>query len=242
MNLTDVSKNIFLTKKKQKKIQLNMYPKYVIVPSNIVSILKTIEGYTNYDKNKKNIGSIGNEYAVSIIFFLDKLYPTKNIKGDKTQVKFSTSLKITPFYSGKLNEKVMFELNINGNITKTQSYKTKDIVSNLLYGIVGSFHTHPKFNHTENISQYSFFSNQDIFSLVNGSMYFSGLVFNRYIWLACKSDDSNLVPEEILREASRAELTSYDNLKKYVSSVKWSEFGLCLYEGKFGEKLNKIGG
>lgn len=240
MNLTTLAKNILYNKKQNKRITTSSFPSSLTVESEIVDKLKRLEQYTNKNADNRTQGAAGYEYALSAVFLVDKLYLSDPIRGNYQNVRVGTSLQLKPIYQGSRNEKVRFELTLNGKKRTTSTYETGKINKLFLYGVAASFHTHPKYFHNESLSQYTFFSPQDIASLVRGGLYISGLVFDRYLWLACKVDGATMIPSNKLSAGSRAELEGYDRLVSYVKSETWSEYGVMFYEGKLGGKLNRL--
>lgn len=241
MNLTILCKNILARKKKGTSISSGVYPSKLVLESELTDKLRKLESYTNSNEKNRTEGAVGYEYAITGVFLIDTLYYSNPIVGDYKHVSTATRSNIKPVYVGSKNEKVKFELQINDKKVTTKLYKTEDISKELLYGIAAQFHTHPKYIHTQAISQYSFFSPQDIASLVSGSGYILGLVVGRELWIAGKTDQSRMIPNTILAHASKLEaLQGNESVVSFLRSQSIKDYGIVLYFGKLGGSLTKV--
>jgi hypothetical protein len=192
----------------------------------------------SFEKGRQQ-GAIGWEYAFSILFFIDNIYISKVISGNYQSVSIGHKYNFVPTYTEQ-NKKVEFEIQLDDKKYKTKIFETEKIRENLIYGIAINFHTHPKYLHMPGISQYTFFSPQDIASLLNGSAPVQGLVMGPDLWLACRTKDSKMISPNLLSEASRIELNQgVDKIELFIKQ-NFKEFGIVFYHGKVGGKIKRI--
>ncbi|MDQ6985035.1 MAG: hypothetical protein Q9M91_00310 [Candidatus Dojkabacteria bacterium] len=240
MKFSILTKNIISKEKKGEAITSSTYPKDTYLDSEIIKKLKDIERFTNNEGFlTKKSGAVGWEYAVSLYFLIDKIYISKPISGNYSSVNVGGGARVHPIYSQD-NSNVKFELEIGDLKQITKNYKTKDLGSEIRFGKAATFHTHPKFYHDENTYQYGFFSHADISSLLYGNSSVLGLIAGNNLWLACKTNDSRMIPNELLSEASRQEVISgVESMKNFVSS-NLNEYGIIFFFGSFGGKLKRV--
>lgn len=241
MKFSDLSKKLLEEIKKNDYIKSSDYPGDIYFETEISKKVAEINEYTNKDsfENGRSEGAIGWEYAFSVLTFQDNLYISKVLKGNYESVSISHTYNFNPTYKDQ-NKNVQFEINFDDKKYKTGFYETEKIRSNLLYGIIITFHTHPKFIHSKDLAQYTFYSSRDMYSLIHGRTPILGLIMGRDLWLACRTKDSVMVPAELLSEASRIELyDGIDKVKTFVSS-HMKNFGITFYYGKVGGSLKKL--
>jgi hypothetical protein len=248
MMLTDLSKNILTKLKNTGSLTLSDWPTDITLESEVTKNLRSLESYTNKESFlTPSQGAVGWEYGIYIYFIIDKIFISNTIKGDYESVNISKKVNIDTVY---LNEKkqisksggefVKFNLDLNGKKFVTNTYKTKDLQSGLINGVIANFHTHPKYYHDKNTSQYTFFSSQDITSLLYGRTPILGLLAGNNIWICCKTSNSQMIPSSLLAEASRLELNEGVNgVNKFIQS-SLSDFGIVFYHGTFGSKLRRL--
>ncbi len=238
MRFTALSKTLLNKTKEGKELVASDYPSDIILDSHVTSSLKSIENYTNSSGNKQQ-GAAGWEYAVTAFFLIDEIYISSAIAGDYSSVSIKNSVDLKPLYKDN-NTKVQFELSIGKKKFKTKYYITSELMNGYLYGNVASFHTHPKYFLSPGTFQYTFFSGQDIISLLSSNAPILGLIAGRKLWLACKTSKSRMIPNGVLAEASQIELMQgQDGLNKYVKE-NLKEFGIVFYAGSLGGRLNKL--
>jgi len=229
MKLLDLSKVILRKQKAAKQISSTDYPDKITVDRDFVNKLRTIAGYTDSTKSKEQ-GSGGWEYEMSVIYLVDKFYFTKPVSGDYSSVQSKHSIGYKPIYSND-NTKVNFEIDLSGKTQKSPTYKVQDLQKELLFGFIATFHTHPKYFHDRNTFQYTFYSGADIVSLLNGRAFCSGLIAGDYVWLACKTKHSTMIPNEYLSRATQLEFESgNDAVAKFVKE-NLKQFGIVFYYG-----------
>jgi hypothetical protein len=248
MMLTDLSKNILGKLKIQSSLSISDWPSDITLESEVTKNLRSLESYTNKESFlTPSQGAVGWEYGIYIYFVIDKIYISNTIKGDYESVNISKKINLDPVY---LNEKkqvsqsggefVKFNLELNGKKVTTNTYKTRDLQTGLINGVIANFHTHPKFYHDKNTSQYTFFSSQDISSLIYGRTPMLGLLAGSNIWVCCKTSISQMIPSQLLSEASRLELNEGVNGVNLFIQNALNDFGIVFYHGTFGSKLRRL--
>lgn len=241
MKFSDLSKKLLEEIKKNDYAKQSDYPTEIYFEPDISKKISEINEYTNKDSFEKgrSEGAIGWEYAFSVLFFSDNVYISKVLKGNYESVSISHSYNFNPVYKDQ-NKKVQFEINLDDKKYKTGILETEKIRNNLVYGITITFHTHPKFIHNKDLSQYTFYSSRDMFSLIHGRTPILGLVMGKDLWLACRTRDSVMIPSELLNEASKIELYEGIEKVKLFVSAQMKNFGIVFYYGKVGGMLKRV--
>jgi hypothetical protein len=234
MNLTQLANLIFKNRKLGRKLAIGQWPSNITLETNVQKSIQQLSKYTHQEgiimKSERKPGS-GWEYEFSLLYFIDKVYPTPSVTGSHTQVTFSHSLSSDIEYNNE-NTKVKFNLKIDSKSVKTDWYETNKLEQPIQAGFFGSFHTHPK----RSDGQYSFFSMQDISSLLNGSHELIGIVTYKKIFLACRTDNSVIPGPEAFSKTnvSGIENISRSDLEGFLDS------SIILYGGTVGAKLTRF--
>lgn len=239
MDLLKLSHNLFKKRAEGKPFESKDWPSNISLPKDVSSRAKDIEKFTNKNANGQREGSGGWEYAFSALVVMDKIHISKAISGDYGSVQVKHRYGLNPFYKDN-NYKVQFEVQFDDRKVKTTWYDTPKIQQFFPHGIIASFHTHPKYYHQDGSFQYTFFSGQDISSVVHGGIPIQGMIAGKHMWLACKTANSVMIPNELLSEASRIEYREGMNaVPNYVKS-NFAQFNVPIYFGNVGGSLNRI--
>lgn len=240
--LQSVIKKYFENIKNQKRIDRSIYPQSIYFSTELIEKIKTIRSYTTpsagFFASKDKVGISGWEYAIQCVYFVDKLYIGKPIAGNYSSVSISQKIHVEPLYRNN-NQEVSFSLHIGDLQQKTAWYQTKNI-NKPIFGVGALFHTHPKVVDREGNVHYSFFSGQDIHSLIYGNSPIVGLIAGSDIWLACKTSSSANISGSCLNSIN-------SNTKQRIfieqnSEIKKELFdsNIVFYEGTLGQKLTKV--
>lgn len=242
MTLAEISKKFLPSLIEGQSPKFSQWPSSIILESAITENNRKINKMTNSEGffSNREQGAVGNEFAFSVLYFYDQIYISKVFGGDKQSVSISHRYGAKPVYT-KDNSKLNFEISFDEKIFKTKLYDSKLFSGTKLnHGIVATFHSHPKFYIERGVSQFTFFSSQDISSLLHGRTPVLGLVAGSDVWLACKSDISSMIPGNLLQEATRLELEKgNDEVAKFVKS-NLKDFGIPIYKGKIGSRLERV--
>jgi hypothetical protein len=241
MKFKDLSKQILKKTKEGKEITAYDWPSDIILEKDIVNKAKDLSSFTNKEGFfPKKSGAVGWEYGFSTLFLIDEIYISKSISGNYQSVSMGHSFSFKPVYSED-NSKLKFEILLDDKKHISKSYETKTLSNDsVIYGLSASFHTHPKFYHQTGQAQYTFFSGQDITSLLYGRTPILGLIAGSKIWLACKTSISRMISGEHLAQASRIELEQgNDAVTKYIKE-NMKEYGIVFYYGSLGGGLQKL--
>ncbi|GAB4286481.1 MAG: hypothetical protein Kow0081_4450 [Candidatus Dojkabacteria bacterium] len=237
MNLDKLAIEIFKKYPGGQGITSSDLPDRISFPKNITKRIKSIERYTN--KNTKDQGAAGWEYAFSVLLVQDELYISSVQSGNYENVKVSHSYKVRPEIDQKRN-KLQLIIRFDNLTIKSKYYELQEFTPPIIHGLIATFHTHPKYFYNRHTFQYTFFSPQDIFALVYGRTPVLGLIAGGDIWLAVKTVNAKQIPGELLLEASKIELQAgMDAVKNFVKQ-QMRNFGICFYYGKVGGTFTKI--
>ena len=136
----------------------------------------------------------GRERAISVWYADKELIVTSVTKGDETSVttKDSISIRYIPHPTKKAYYRK--EIFVNGKkIKQTEVFHErapKKIEINYLFNM----HTHPKHVGSDGVTRYSFFSTQDIRSLISSKAIMTGLVTDKLWFLVRTSETSEYIP------------------------------------------------
>lgn len=242
MTLTEISKNFLPILQGGKYPKFSQWPSSILLESAITESNRKINKMTNSEGffSKREHGAVGNEFAFSVLYFYDQIYISRILSGDKQSVSISHRYSAKPIYNSD-NTKLQFEISFDQKSFKTRFLETKLFNKvKLIHGIVATFHSHPKFYVERGVYQFTFFSGQDISSLIYGRTPVLGLVAGNDVWLACRSDLSVMIPSNLLQEATRLELEKgNDEVVKFVKS-NFKDFGIPIYKGKIGSRLQRV--
>lgn len=242
MTLTEISKKFLPLLQEGKFPKFSQWPSSILLESAITENNRKINKMTNSEGffSNREHGAVGNEFAFSVLYFYDQLYISKVFGGDRQSVSISHRYGAKPIYTSD-NKKLQFEISFDEKNFKTKLYESKVFNGiKLIHGIVATFHSHPKFYIERGVSQFTFFSGQDITSLIYGRTPVLGLVAGSDVWLACRSDISAMIPGNLLQEATRLELEKgNDEVAKFVKA-NFKDFGIPIYKGKIGSRLERV--
>lgn len=214
-----------------KLLELSQYPEIISFDSKTVANIKSIHSYTNPTRLFKKDGLSGWEYAFSIFFLIDELYISPIISGtyQQVQVAHKVSFKTIPLQ----NERVSIEIALDKRTFKSKPYPYERLRSRVNQGFIASFHSHPT-EMVESKAYSSFFSAQDIRSLVYGSIPMLGLVTHTDIWFLGKSKGSQNISVSVLQESSR--LLNKEGVLAVKQFLKQSakDSGIAMYQGRVG--------
>ena len=165
----------------------------------------------------------GLERALSVFWADGELVVTSVVKGDETSVKSNHNLNVKysphPTRKGYLRK----EIYLNGKLLKRKDIYHKNIPKKVTVEYLFNIHTHPKSSNTETVS-YSFFSKQDVSSLLSSGAIISGLVTDR-LWLLVRTSESPISP--VLEDGQISAETLKDQMK------------FVVYEAEFKKKAIK---
>jgi hypothetical protein len=162
----------------------------------------------------------GLERAVSVFWVDGELVVTSIVKGDEKSVKSNHNLNVKysphPTRRGYLRKEVY----LNEKLLKRKDVYHKNVPKKVVVEYLFNMHTHPKNSNTETVS-YSFFSKQDVSSLLSSGAIISGLVTDR-LWLLVRTSESPSSP--VLEDEQISVETLKDQMK------------FTIYEAEFNNK------
>jgi len=170
--------------------------------------------------------SDGKERAISIWYADGELIVTSVTKGDETSVttKDSISIKYLPHSTRKgYYRKEVF---VNKKLLKQVDIFYERVPKKLEINYLFNMHTHPKHIDGEGLPQYSFFSVQDIRSLLSSQAIMVGLVTDK-LWFLMRTSET---PRTI--SLNDTEILTVDMLK--------NDMKLGVYCGNFNSKVIKL--
>ncbi len=217
----------------------SFWPQSITLESSITSRLKDLSRYTNKEPFfAKKSGAVGWEYGLSILFVADSVYISQVYSGNYSSVGIKSTYEIKPVQVD--SAKVKLDITFGDKKFSSKPYPLEQLSSGIINGVVATFHTHPKFYHSANVTQFTFFSLTDINSLIISSVPIMGLIAGNYVWLACKTSSSKLVPDILLNQATRIELEKgNEGLKEFVKE-NLLNFGIVFYFGSIAGKLERV--
>lgn len=239
MSLTALAKLIIEWKKRSKNISPSDWPTYFYLEDDSRKAFQRIAKFStsgNTSLFNKRTGSTGNEYSVTIGYFIDRLYYSEPTRGDYVSVVPSTRLSATPVQEGN---SAYFNLVVGESNFKTPKYEI-DKLQNIDYGIIMIAHTHPRVYFEDDSYIHTFFSPADINFLRHTQAQMLSIVTEKGVWVACKTSSSISLQSNDLAEITRLEKeASREEMKDYISS-NLKNSGLVFYEGGINSKLYKI--
>lgn len=217
-------------------------------------------------------GSTGWEYGFDLVvvegkYFYTQSYTSRNYE----QVQSQTSLKVEPSWQdyGSAGKKILVDkIFLNqvevGKINYIEEPQIKERIAKaydgkLQIGFISSFHSHPRNQYVLPNGQkyfiYTFFSEQDLKSLMGGRSHMLGLVTDR-LWIAARTDTSSMPSQaelsaitqleyDITLKQTREGITPNGNSAEYqefinLASDTFRKHNIVLYMAKFGSKLAKV--
>lgn len=165
----------------------------------------------------------GKERAVSVWYADGDLIVTSVTKGDESSVvtRDSMSIKYVPHPTRKGYYRK--EVYINKSLVRKIDVFHERVPKKIELSYLFNMHTHPKYIGNDGTSNYSFFSAQDIRSLISSQAIVAGLVTDR-LWLLIRTSDT---PKFVAYDDS--EFLTPDKLK--------NEMALGVYCAEFNGKV-----
>lgn len=131
----------------------------------------------------------GLERAISVFWADGELVITSVVRGSETSVSSNHSVNVRyiphPTRKGYLRK----ELLVDGSIKKRKDVYFKKVPKKVTVEYLFNMHTHPPYSIPNGEKRYSFFSAQDIRSLISSKAVISGLITDR-LWLIVRSSDT----------------------------------------------------
>lgn len=173
----------------------------------------------------KMTDSDGKERAISVWYADKELIVTSVTKGDETSVvtKDSISVRYVPHPTKKKYYRK--EVLVNKKLIKKMDIYYEKAPKKIEINYLFNMHTHPKSIRNDGQPIYSFFSVQDIRSLISSQAIMTGLVTDK-LWLLMRTSDT---PNTVSYNDS--EILTVDNLK--------SDMKLGVYCAEFNRKAIK---
>ncbi len=197
---------------------------------------------------KEHSGSTGWEYEFVVacvddsIYFSDP-YTSRNYE----QVSSGHSLQIDMSFDQVkqiVTDKVLLDqkqVGVNVYMGRENIDKRNDKIKRgvMPVGFVCHIHSHPQIM-SPNLDKaiYTFFSPQDIESLLTKELNCLGLVSDR-LWLACRTKDSTMPTHRDLHSVTTAEALTPGDLVNIASDIM-SRYEIVLYVSPFGGKLERV--
>lgn len=219
--------------------------------------IKELRKYTDStaDKfSKEHVGSTGWEYEMMMAEFDGKFfYSAPSTSRDYTQVTSKHSLGVKPALDNAtmtLTEEVTIDDKVVSKTKITGRDKVEKRIKEVWSGeasthktrpqFVCHFHSHPQVQVSGSEKRiYTFFSSQDLSSLLYGSTPIMGLVTDR-LWLLMKPKNSGLSPTPAdLQEVTRTEAQDPANLEAKAAEVM-NKYGFALYVAPFGGTFKRL--
>ncbi|MCA9379123.1 hypothetical protein KC640_01720, partial [Candidatus Dojkabacteria bacterium] len=248
------------------KHAIDSFPQEVLVPGESRSGLfrstnifwekiATLRKYTDSGADnfsEKHHGSTGWEYEIMMAYIDGKFfYSSPTTSKDYTQVQSKHSLRFemehdprskTPSVKDHIfiDDKKVGSLVAHGP-EQIQARNRKMQEKTFQAGFVCHFHSHPQIQLQGSKRRiYTFFSPQDLNSLMYGSTPIMGLVTDR-LWLLVKPPTNNLPPtRQELQEVTRVEVQDPESLTNAAGKLM-QKYNWTLYTAKFGAgKLVKV--
>lgn len=224
----EIAKKVIET---SKILELSHYPEIISFDSKILTSIKSIHSFTNPTRLFKKDGLSGWEYAFSVFLLIDEIYVSPIISGtyQQVQVAHKVSFKTIPLQ----NEKAIIQIELDKRTFKSKPYSYELLRTKVNQGFVASFHSHPT-ELFDSKSYSSFFSAQDLQSLLYGSIPILGLVTRTDIWFLGRSKVSQNIPVQILHEASLVlNKDGTSELKRFLKQST-KDYGITMYHGRIG--------
>lgn len=127
----------------------------------------------------------GNERAISVFWIDGELLLTSVAKGDESSVKTNNNISVKYVVHPSRKDYFRKEITVNGSVVKrTDVYKEK-IPKSVDIKYLFNMHTHPKSMNGD----FSFFSLQDINSMIGSKAVITGLVTDK-LWILVRTSDT----------------------------------------------------
>jgi len=208
------------------------WPPQIFLDDQAWEAVRRLYNFTSLDNN---------EYETAFFYVGGETFTTGAVRGSnqsvsashKIQVNFTIDQKFKQYYS---------TVEVDGNIISKKPIEPSTISAHSEIGFLFNLHTHPLHVNQQGKNTYSFFSSQDVATLLNGDNICAGLITDS-LWLICKTDDSlatlGEVGEEVLQQISSSAFAGEEYLEKLIKS-QMDNWGLVFYRAKFQEPLTKV--
>jgi len=232
MNEVEFFKFLFKWRKENKYPNSYYWPNYLKFSNKIWDTIKTLNRLTAKDSH---------EYESSLFYEGNNVIASSPFRGTTTNVRSSHILKVDfkPDQQRRLYEKQVF---IDGKIVLKELLKPENIPQKIETGFLFNIHTHPAHTNSLGMQGYGFFSDIDIFSLLNSKTFLIGLVTNEF-WIAGKTNQViKTIGEngkEMLNDVNQKSYENSINLDQAIKE-KMKEWGLVFYRGGFGMTLKRV--
>ncbi len=230
MNFKDFAKLSSTWKKTNKQIIYNDWPDTLNFDSITKSKLSQIGKFSSQGNKalfEKVTGSTSNEYAFSVLYFIDNFYYSSPVRGNYTSVIPALNFRATPKQEG---DNVTFKIELGNDAFQTNKYKTNEL-KDINYGIAMVAHSHPRVYFEDNSYIHTFFSQADINFLSSLPGYILAIVAGDKLWLACKTNLTVQISYEQLSEVTSLEKSAgVEQMKTYISQ-NLKNSGIVFYHG-----------
>jgi len=163
----------------------------------------------------------GLERAISLFWADGELIVTSVVTGDEGSVKSNHSVNVKYIHHPTRKDYLRKEVFLDGKVLKRKDVYYKKVPKKVSVEYLFNMHTHPPHVGNDGVSRYSFFSAQDIRSLLASNAVVTGLVSDK-VWLLVRSSES----------PSSADITDQDVSVEYLKERL--KFGV--YEAEFNKK------
>ncbi len=117
----------------------------------------------------------GLERAISVFWADDELVITSIVRGSETSVSSNHSVNVRYVPHPTKKEYLRKELLVDGSVKKRKDVYFKKVPKKVTVEYLFNMHTHPPYPMSSEEKKYSFFSAQDIRSLISSKAIISGL-------------------------------------------------------------------
>jgi hypothetical protein len=159
---------------------LHNLPKQISFPYDFWSDVKKIHELTKKD---------GLERAISLFWADGELIVTSVVTGDEGSVKSNHSVNVKYIHHPTRKDYLRKEVWVDGKVLKRKDVYYKKAPKKVSVEYLFNMHTHPPHVGDDGNSRYSFFSAQDIRSLLSSNAVVTGLVSDK-VWLLVRSSES----------------------------------------------------
>ena len=136
----------------------------------------------------------GKERAISVFWADGELIVTSVVKGDESSVTTNENLSVRyiphPVKQGYYRKEVI----LSGKTLKQVDIYYKNAPKSILVEYLFNMHTHPKYIDSSGLTSFSYFSLQDIKSLIGSGAIMTGLVTDKLHILVRTADTPTMLP------------------------------------------------
>jgi hypothetical protein len=161
--------------------------------------------------------SDGKERAISVFWADGEVIVTSVVKGDESSVKTNDNLSVQylphPVKKGYYRKEIV----LNGSVIKQIDVYYKNAPKTLSVKYLFNMHTHPRYVNSQNESAFSYFSLQDINSLIGSGAIMTGLVTDRLYLLLRTAETPSAIPLHNDMEVTEENLKTQMKLGVYVA-------------------------